>query len=203
MSLPFVLQFRHPWQSPHPLLIQHQATLADPLRAALLHAGSLTDYLEQLWQQPVVVRLEQQQVATALAVSDSDDPVWSGYPLLDSSAGLLSRAAWLHVAGRDRLFASSQLALAGLSQSLRDRIERGQQPLGTLFLEQAASVARERLELALVTAPQLAQRLDQPAEQLFWCRRSLFYAGTARARIVEIFLPGFQDDRHLHPVTQR
>ncbi|MBF0160639.1 MAG: DUF98 domain-containing protein, partial [Magnetococcales bacterium] len=181
MSLPFALQFQHGWQSPHPLLLQYQATLTEPLRASLLHTGSLTDYLEQLWQQPVVVRLEQQQVATALAVSGPDDPVWSGYPLLDSSAGLLSRAAWLQVAGQDRLFASSQLALAGLSQSLRDRIERGQQPLGTLFLEQAAAVARERLELALVTAPQLAQRLDRSEEQLFWCRRSLFHAGTARA----------------------
>ncbi|MBF0124142.1 MAG: chorismate lyase [Magnetococcales bacterium] len=188
MSLPFTLQFHHHWHSPPRLLEQHHERVPERLEAALLYTGSLTGYLERLWQQPVVVHLQRQYIQATL---DDDERLWSGYPPLDCAVGVLSRVAWLQVAGQERLVAASQLSLAGLPESLRGEIENGQRPLGALFLEQAAEVARDHLQLALARAPELAQRLGEPSEQLFWCRRSLFRAGEARARIIEVFLTGF------------
>ncbi|MBF0188568.1 MAG: DUF98 domain-containing protein, partial [Magnetococcales bacterium] len=99
----------------------------------------------------------------------------------------LIRDAWLLTGGKRLIFAHSQITLDGLPPTLTDAIQQGTLPLGTLFLDQYASVARQDLLLSRATAPVIAAGYGLPEETPLWCRHSLFHVDdTPRARILEL-----------------
>lgn len=182
MPLPFVLHIAQGWSSPGSFLQAGEFTPA--LAAALGCAGSLTRHLQRITAQPVAVRL-----LSHVVLPQEADPLWQGLEPLPQAGELLHRDAWLEINGQAWVFAHSQLTLDGLPQAMRREIERGEQPLGALFLEHEETLERHGLQLAWVTAPELARQVGLPDHQRFPARRSLLRAGGAvRARILEIFL---------------
>ena len=184
-SIPFLLYPEQAWQEASDLMKHWPATLPRQWLEILMWKGSLTRFLENRWQCPVEVRVENQVTSSEW---QAEGFFWQGYPVPSSSKQILLRNAWLHVAGRDRVFAHSQLDTSGLPCKMRDNIQNGVRPLGSLFLEQSADVRRTCLQLASIRSAELAMLTGQTPDSLFWCRRSLFQAGHAQARIVEIFL---------------
>lgn len=187
MSVPFLLQPLEAWSSPEHLFQTFRAPDASSLRAALVCMGSLTRHLEAQSGQTVHIRLENQ---THLSAWKEDAILWDTQHTLPPESDVLSRNAWLVLAHQERVFAHSQVALTHVSREAREAIERGQEPLGSLFLAHEGPVDRSSLELTLASIPELARRLDQEMDTRYWCRRSLFHVNHGiRARILEIFLP--------------
>ncbi len=184
MPLPFPMHFPHGWKPPEPFLALHGGDLGATMREALRCDDSLTRHLERLAGETARVRLESQELVPAWV---EDAALWNGDQPPPAGEVLL-RNAWLELAGRDWIFAHSQVAMTDLADSARRVIDQGVEPLGSLFLERDGPVTRQGLELALAHSPALAARLEQPAERLFWCRRSrLQVNGHFRARILELF----------------
>lgn len=194
MSIPFTLHLQLPWQDPEFLLHHRGGDLPMVQRSLLACRGSLTRHLESLAGQTMGVRLARQEwIATAevdtLPAWVHPSP-WEGLRPLSGDRAILVRDAWLTITDQEWFFAHSQVAATDLPADLRQAIEAGEQPLGSLFLEQQGAVDRLDLALNLATAPILAQQKHLPTDHLFWCRRSLLsVADIPRARILEIFLP--------------
>lgn len=185
----FTVRIQEGWLPPDDMLTRHEEGLEPVLREALACPGSLTRHLEQLWKQPVGVRLEGQ---SAMSGWLEDASLWNGDYQLPVRGLILHRDAWITCGGRDRVFAHSQLAVGDLSQEMRRSIDTGDRPLGAIFLEQELSVVREQLELARVQVPEVARRQGVPDQTTFWCRRSLLsVSGVLQARIMELFLNSF------------
>ena len=191
MPLPFFPRFKNGWQAPDLALRRFGGKLAVSFQSALLCQGSLTRYLEALVQQPVGVRVESQESAWDWQAAP---PLWDDCPTPEPQKGeIFLRNAWLELGGQAWVFAHSQVAVADLPPAARQAIERGREPLGPLFMNREARVERQGLQLARAHIPELAARLECPAEQVFWCRRSLFRVnGSLRARILELFLMPFE-----------
>ena len=186
MPLPFAIAFPHGWRQPEPFLAAHGDRLTGLMGEALCCNGSLTRHLEKQAGHPVRVRLEGQERIPEWA---AEPALWNGGPPPSSGGDVLLRNAWLELAGRDWVFAHSQVAVAGLTDADLRVIDQGEAPLGSLFLDRDDQVRRPELELALARSPELAARLGQPPEQPFWCRRShLQVNGIFRARILEVLL---------------
>ncbi len=191
MPLPFPSRFPHGWKHPDAFLAIHGGDLGQTMREALCCNDSLTRHLETLAGHSARVRLERQELVPTWEVEAA---LWNGNHVPPPPGEVLLRNAWLELAGRDWIFAHSQVAMSDLTTSARQVIDQGVEPLGSLFLEQDGLVSRQGLELALAHSPALAARLQQPADQLFWCRRSrLQVNGHFRARILEIFLSSLTD----------
>jgi chorismate-pyruvate lyase len=193
MATAFTMHPQQPWQemgqalhgwpeSPLP------APLTRRLHALLTCAGSLTRCLETCWHPPVSVEILHQCLAPAW---QDEDWLWRDYPTPSATHGILIRNTWLHVAGRRRVFAQAQLDLTRVPATLHAAIQRGEHPLGTLFLDQAMEVSRQAVELTTVCVPDLP---DVSPGTMLWCRRSLFRARHPQeamgvdARIAELFL---------------
>ncbi|MBF0426176.1 MAG: chorismate lyase [Magnetococcales bacterium] len=167
--------------SPGPFL-----ALDTTMRRALVCEESLTRHLESLLGHPLRVRLEGQAFRPAGFEAPN---LWGAAYRLPTGDPILVRDAWLGVGQRDLIFAHSEMVLTGIAPEARDAVERGEEPLGSLFQELEGAVRRESLELTRVAAPMLAGHIGAPSDQAFWCRRSLFLTGvTLRARILEVFL---------------
>ena len=187
MRLPFVPHLLQEWLPPDRFFQTVCAPESSHLRDALSCTSSLTHYLEQHSGQTVKIRLDSQE---PVLEREESSIVWQGYHTLPLEGTVLSRNVWLVLAGRERLFAHSEVAIFDLSAEERAVIERGEEPLGSHFLERGCLVARSRLELTGAIIPDLAHRLDQESDTLYWCRRSLFHVNQGiRARIFEIYLP--------------
>lgn len=187
MSLPFIPRLTRGWLPPERFFKTFGEPNSSRLRVALSCTGSLTRHLEKQTGQTVQVRLESQ--AEVLAWEELS-LLWDRCYFLPPESNILSRNAWLLFSGQVRIFAHSQVAVTKLPQKTREAIEQGDEPLGPLFLEREASVARTELELATAHVASLAQHLGQNMDTLYWCRRSLFRVNNdIRARIFEIFLP--------------
>ena len=189
MSQPFLPQLLRGWLPPERYFRQFGAPVSLRLRGALSCTESLTRYMEEQTGQGVQVRLESQ---TPLVNGPWDAILWDHQQRLPPDSVILARSAWLHLAEREWLYAyaHSQVAVDHLSAAARAAIERGEEPLGSLFLEREGPVERTDLELAEAHVPELACHLGHASDRLYWCRRSLFRVNRViRARIFEIFLP--------------
>ncbi|MBF0463419.1 MAG: chorismate lyase [Magnetococcales bacterium] len=187
MSHPFLPQLIKGWLPPD-LFFQQFGTPDSPrLHDALRCTSSLTRYLERQTQQTVRVRLAGQSPIVDAA---GDAILWTGQQNLPAADAILVRDAWLLLADQAWIFAHSQVTVDHLAAEARAAIERGEEPLGSLFLEREGQVERTDLELALAEVPALASHLGHATGQRYWCRRSLFRVNQSiRARIFEIFLP--------------
>lgn len=187
MPLPFFPRLLRDWLPPERFFQMSGVPDSPRLHAALNCMGSLTRHLEEQTGQTVRIRLESQGPILA---SEEDSILWDSEHALPPDGTILSRNAWLILAGRERLFAHSQVVMVALPMEAREAVERGEEPLGSLFLEREGCVERSGLELARAYVPDLAHRLGQETDTLYWCRRSLFCVNhVTRARILEIFLP--------------
>lgn len=186
--MPFPLKNMTDWLSPDRFLAEHGDELSGQLAEVLACDGSLTRRLEAAYEDKVEVRLEPPG-AVLHAVNGVE--FWPDlFNLPGETTDKISRNAWLSVKGEDRVFAYSQLDLEGLPEDLGERIRAGTAPLGSLFLESQRGVSRDKLELARLHFPLLADRLDLPPETAFLARRSLLMADDiVRGRILEILLP--------------
>ena len=186
MSQPFLPHLLHGWLPPDAFFQQFGAPESPRLRAALSCTDSLTRYLEQQTRQIVRIRLESQTPV----VDGEENSLWDHQQQLPPDSAILARSVWLLLGDQPWLYAHSQVAMDQLSAAAMAAIERGDEPLGSLFLEREGCVQRTDLELAIAHIPDLARHLGEDEQQAYWCRRSLFRVNqNVRARIYEIFLP--------------
>ncbi|MBF0371635.1 MAG: chorismate lyase [Magnetococcales bacterium] len=190
LAMPDVFDFsphlKEGWQEPQHLLEAEGHGLSPRLRAALGCTSSLTRHLENAWQEPVRVWLESQELSPKWV---NEPPVWEARHQLPQRGDVLLRNAWLGMGAKKWVFAHSQVAVADLAASVWAGIERGETPLGALFLDREDRVSRLGLELTLARAPQFAHNIGLSGEVPFWCRRSLFVVnGSPWARILEVFV---------------
>ncbi|MEO5364709.1 MAG: chorismate pyruvate-lyase family protein [Magnetococcus sp. DMHC-8] len=187
MSHPFLPQLPHDWWSPEECFRRFGLPDSLRLQGALCCTDSLTRHLEQQTGQTVSIRLESQ-----LPVLDgqAESCLWDRQHALPPDSVILARSAWLVLGEREWVYAHSQVAVDRLPVAARAAVERGAEPLGSVFLEREGRVERTDLELTRAVVPELARHLGDGAAQTYWCRRSLFRVDQAiRARIFEIFLP--------------
>ncbi|MBF0213974.1 MAG: chorismate lyase [Magnetococcales bacterium] len=189
MSLPFPLQLLTPWLAPDPFPVLADLPVAPRFQELLSSTDSLTRRLERLTGLSSRVRLADQSPCSALRDREEGGRLWSPEYRIPDSGIDLDRKVWLTFGERDLLFAHSQLALSGMAPAVRQAIERGEEPLGSLFLARDAQVNRLHLMLAVCHAPALAQAARLPEAHRFIVRRSLFLvAGESCGRILELFL---------------
>lgn len=187
MPLPFSLQLLEGWFEPDHYFQRFGRPDSELLLDALICSGSLTRHLEGRSGQVVKIRLKKQ---TLIPDWLENPTLWGVRHRLPPDDRILSRNAWLELAGQDWVFAHSQVAVSGLVREARQEIELGAEPLGSLFLQREGLVEREALELAQALIPELACHIGMDEGMSFWCRRSLFRVnGIVRARILELFLP--------------
>ncbi|MBF0178434.1 MAG: DUF98 domain-containing protein [Magnetococcales bacterium] len=179
------MRFSTPWFAPEPFPDLGGSAISESFRAVLGSTDSLTRRLELLTGASGRVRLEEQ--ATLPEWEDLPE-IWPPEYRMEPSGPIMTRNAWLALGGRDLLFAHSQLLLAGMEETTRQAIRRGEQPIGSLFLARDEQMRRQRLQLALAISPALAARQGLPEDHRFFARRSLFFVADAlRGRILELF----------------
>ncbi|MBF0293858.1 MAG: DUF98 domain-containing protein [Magnetococcales bacterium] len=179
------MRFSTPWLAPEPFPDLGGRAISESFQAVLGSTDSLTRRLEILTGASGRVRLEEQ--ATLPEWEDLPE-VWTPEYRMEPPGPILTRNAWLALGERDLLFAHSQLLLAGMEETTRQAIQRGEQPIGSLFLARDERMRRQRLQLALAISPVLAARQGLPGDHPFFARRSLFFVADAlRGRILELF----------------
>ena len=185
IALPYLPKLLQGWLPPERFFETYDGDVS--IRMALACTGSLTRYLEEQTGHMVQLKIESQEL---LSTWEGNARLWNKCHALPENGMMLSRNAWLLLAGQERIFAHSQVVISALPLEVKLAIEQGEEPLGSLFLEREGSVERVDLELAGAHVPDLAVRLGHKADLVFWCRRSLFCVNhQTRARILEIFLP--------------
>jgi chorismate-pyruvate lyase len=144
----------------------------DPVQRILLMSdGSTTALLQALWLTPIRVEVIRQEKIPL-------DPPTADFLGVESGGDALAREAWLTADGRRLVYASSVILLEALPPPLLQAVSGRQKPLGLLFHEAGQPVVRDRLQIALVSAPPAIPIPSWTASGPFWMRRYRMRLGT-------------------------
>jgi len=158
------------------------------LRLLLSSDGTVIRYLNALFLSPTSLEvLEQHEIGMDKQSTD----------LLEVPEGeqALERKVWLCNA-RSRspkgrlLYAVSVFPIAKIEVGFYREMRLGKKPLGQIIEEHTLSTRRDKLEVACLPFPGVAQGLGLSEDHLFWARRyRLIISGQLSASIREVFSP--------------
>ena len=174
----------------------------DPiLRILLTSDGTLIGHLRSLSLAPVEVAVQEQREISI----DAEQASWIGVPAGEKG---IQRKVWLTVrtssapssseifgplkpAGKERkIYAVSTFPLSGLKPELYQEIQLGHHPIGQMIETHRLLTRRDRLEIARLALPPIAEELGLKQEELFWARRyRLILSDQVSAVIFEAFSP--------------
>jgi|GEM_PF-1812818 len=177
----------------------------DPiLRMLLASDGTLIFHLKSLFLASVEVAVQEQREI----LLDEERADWIGIPAGEKG---IERKVWLAVGapsaagpprgafvdlqkqvekGERKVFAVSTFPLAGLKPDLYQEIQLGQQPIGQMIETHRHLTRRDRLEIARLALPSIAEALGLKPEEIFWARRyRLIISDQVSAMIFEAFSP--------------
>lgn len=162
----------------------------DPvLRLLLTSDGTLIRHLQSLFLTSVQVAVQDQREI----LIDEAQSSWIGVPAGEKG---IQRKVWLTVGGpsaargEKKVYAVSTLPLSGLKPDLHQEILLGQKPIGRIMEAQHLLTRRDRLEIAQVPLPQIAEELGLHPRELFWARRYRFVISDQVSGVIfEAFSP--------------
>lgn len=143
----------------------------DPiLRLLLTSDGTLIRHLQSLFLTSVKVAIQDQREI----LIDEEHASWIGIPAGEKG---IQRKVWLTVGapsaarGEKNVFAVSTFPLSGLKPDFYQEILLGRKPIGQIIEAQHLLTRRDRLEIAHLALPQVAEALGLQSGELFWARR--------------------------------
>ncbi len=178
----------------------------DPvLRLLLTSDGTLICHLQSLFLAPVEVAIQEQREIQI----DEEHSAWVG--VAPGEKGI-QRKVWLTVGtpsaavppslgasgdrpgaarkGERKVYAISTFPLSGLKPDLYQEIQLGQHPIGQIIETHRLLTRRDRLEIARLALPPIAEELGLKQGELFWARRyRLIISDQVAAVIFEAFSP--------------
>ncbi len=176
----------------------------DPiLRLLLTSDGTLVHHLQSLFLTSVEVAVQEQREI----LIDEEHAAWIGIPAGEKG---IQRKVWLTLGapaaatptgrfstvrtpaarGERKIFAISTFPLSGLKPDFYQEMLLGQKPIGRIIETQRLLTRRDRLEIAYLALPQVAEALGLQPGELFWARRyRLVISDQLSGVIFEAFSP--------------
>lgn len=137
----------------------------DPvLRLLLTSDGMLIHHLQSLFLTPVEVAIQDQREIPI----DEEHAFRIGIPAGEKG---IQRKVWLSAGGGKKVFAISLFPLSGLKPDFYQEILLGQKPIGQIIEMLHLPTRRDRLEIARLALPQVAEALGLQPRELVWARR--------------------------------
>lgn len=176
----------------------------DPLLRLLLTSdGTLIRHLESLFLNSVEVAIQDQREilideehASRMGIPAGEKgiqrKVWLalGAPSAASPAGEWSKARTPAARADRKVFAISTFPLSGLKPDFHQEVLLGQKPIGRILEAQHLLTRRDRLEIARLSLPPVAEELGLQPRELFWARRyRLVVSDQVSGVIFEAFSP--------------
>lgn len=164
----------------------------DPLLRLLLTSdGTLTQHLESLSLGPIGVAVQQQREV----LIEKEQSAW-----MDAPAGekAIERTVWLTSQAKStgegadprKIFAVSTLPLSKLKPDLHHEILLGVRPIGQIIEARRLPTRRDRLEISLLSRPEIAAGFGLPQDRLLWARRyRLNISDQVMGLLFEVFSP--------------
>ncbi|MFY9269242.1 MAG: chorismate lyase [Candidatus Manganitrophaceae bacterium] len=169
----------------------------DPLlRLILTSDGTLVRHLRSILLSPIKIEIEDQreifldeeqarQIGLRAGEKGIQRKVW-----LTLENRPLDVAPNLPRKGEKKVFAVSAIPLSGLIPEVYREIRSGQKPLGEIIEAYQLATYRDRLEVARLPFPEIAEALGRPPGELLWARRyRLTFSNGAASFIFEAFSP--------------